>query len=79
MKIKDLILELQELDQELPVCISKNDYVEEISTIDSPYVGPYMGIYDGPKLVFRREQVLGKYLLIGDFGDMIDYSKHKAL
>ena len=78
MKVSDLIKELQKHDPELPVCFSTENYVEEIASVDTPYIGPYHSIYDGPKLVFKKERKIEKYLLIGDFGDMIYYTKQEA-
>ena len=69
MKIKQLIEELQQYDPELTVCTGYEDsayryIIQELISLDSPRIGKYRALYDGPKLVHSYEDKEGEYLLI---------------
>lgn len=79
MKVKDLIERLQKFNPELPVCFSHEDFVHEIDEVEDPYYGPYHSIYSGPKLIYKTTHVMGSYVLLGEFGDMVDEDKYEQL
>jgi hypothetical protein len=75
MKVRELIERLKQVDPELPVCVTDDFTVDELTSWDL-YYGEGRYAADTPKL--GRVTVEGKVLVLGDLGTDEDGQFHST-
>lgn len=79
MKVKELRKLLENIDQEMDVCVSGESWVSTKIEMAGIYSGKYLRQYDGPKLIYRLDETEGTFLLIGDWGDYVDEDNYTEM